>query len=220
MTGNLNQSRFNLVEQQIRTWEVLDERVLALYYQVPREDFVADAALRDLAFADAALPISEGQFMLPPKLEARMLQALEIKGDEKALHIGCGSGFFAALLSRLAAEVITVDIFPSLAAAAQKRLATHGADNIAVRVGDGARGFSQDAPYDLIALTGSTPILAREFLAQLKTGGRIIAVVGDAPAMTLRLIRKFDDDVFDSADILETEIPPLINAPAPPRFSF
>lgn len=220
MAADLRQSRFNLVEQQIRTWDVLDERVLDLYYRVPREDFVADPARRDLAFADAALPIGRGQTMLPPKMEARMLQALDIAGSEKVLHVGCGSGFFAALLSRLAAEVVTVDIFPDLAAAAAKRLATHGGDNIGVRAADAARGYAADAPYDLIALTGSTPILAREFYDQLKTGGKIIAVVGAAPAMTLRLIRKFGDRLFDAEDILETDIPPLINAPAPERFSF
>lgn len=212
------QNRINMIEQQIRPWEVLDGAVLDLYHAVLREDFVSEPALRDLAYTDVSLPIGYGQSMLEPKQEARMLQALVLTPAERVLHIGTGSGFFAALLGRLAGEVLSVEIIPELAAAAARRLATVS-PRVKVMVGDGARGW-QDGLFDAVVLTGATPLIAREFWPSVKTGGRLLAVEGHAPVMTLTLIEKRTADVFIRRDILETCIPLLQNAPAPSAFAF
>ena len=218
-------SRANMVEQQIRTWEVLDDRILALYYELPREEF-APPKMRDLAFADMELPIGFGQTMLSPKLEARILQSLELKGDETVLHVGAGSGYFAALLGRLCAHAATVEIIPQLADSAREKIRACGVHNTAVFCGDGACGFTppespaREKIYDAIALTGSTPIVSPSLRSQLKLGGRLAAVVGSPPAMTLQVIRRVEEDSYIAREILETVIAPLQNAPAPPRFSF
>ena len=182
--------RLNMIEQQIRTWDVLDERILDLYHQVEREDFVVDTAHRNLAYGDLSLPIGEGEVMLEPKLEARMLQILAPVAGEKILHVGAGSGFFAALLGRLAGFVLSVEISPTLAAAAQKRLSAAGINNVDVKIGDGAGGFADGAPFDAVVLTGSVPFVNASFFSILKDGGRLLAVEGEAPAMTLRLTQK------------------------------
>lgn len=212
-------SRFNMVERQIRTWDVLDERVLSLYTEreLLREEFVADPACRDLAYADMMLPTACGQVMLEPKLEARMLQELAPRPDEKILHVGGGSGFFAALLGRLAKEVISVEIVPELADTAAARL---GDGNVRVVCADAARGYVTAEPYDAVVLTGSTPRIAEEFFAQLKPGGRLLAVVGVEPAMRLCLAQKTAGDIVIRRDILETCIPPLVNAPSADAFVF
>lgn len=211
-------TRINMIEQQIRPWDVLDETVLELYRTVPRENFVADPSLRDLAYADVALPVGFGQYMLEPKLEARMLQTLGLRGDERVLHIGCGGGFFAALLSRLAAEITSVEIVPALAAVAEKHLADF--PNARVIVADGARGLPEEGEFDAVVLTGSTPKIAPELWKNVKDGGKLLAVEGTAPAMTLSLIRRREDGVFLRDDVLETCIPPLQNAPAAAGFAF
>ena len=208
--------RANMIEQQIRPWEVLDETVLELYRTIPREDFVP-APLRDLAYTDAALPLGFGQSMLEPKLEARMLQALELRPQERVLHVGCGSGFFAALLGNLAAAVETIEIVPELAAAAAERLKKFG--NVSVSTGDGAHGVAAEEKFDAIVLTGATPRIAPEFWQNLNDGGRLLAVEGKAPAMTLALVQKRKTGML-RRDILETCIPLLQNAPAPPAFEF
>lgn len=212
------QIRINMIEQQIRPWDVLDETVLDLYRTVLREDFVADPAMRDLAYADVALPLGYGQYMLEPKLEARMLQTLALRGDERVLHIGCGSGFFAALLSRLSAETLTVEIIPELAAAAATRLSSF--PNARLIVADGARGLPDEGLFDAVVLTGSTPKIAPELWRNVRDNGKLLAVEGVAPAMTLSLIRKRENDVFVRNDILETCIPLLQNAPAAAGFAF
>ncbi|MCH9704737.1 MAG: protein-L-isoaspartate O-methyltransferase [Proteobacteria bacterium] len=216
-----NTARQNMIEQQIRTWEVLDASVLALYADasIAREKFIPDAQQKSLAYADMALPIGSGQLMLEPKLEARMLQALAPRADEHILHIGCGSGFFAALLGKLAGTVVSVEIRPELAASAAARLSTV-APNVTVVEGDGAHGWAAAAPYDAIVLTGATSVLAEEFLAQTKDNGRVLAVVGSPPAMTLRLWHKNNGVVFLQHDILETDIPLLDNAPTAAAFLF
>ncbi|MGI9306800.1 MAG: protein-L-isoaspartate O-methyltransferase family protein [Gammaproteobacteria bacterium] len=212
------QTRINMIEQQIRPWDVLDEAVLELYRTVPREDFVADPALRDLAYADTELPIGFGQTMLEPKLEARMLQALAVRPDERVLHVGCGSGFFAALLGRQAAFVKTMEIIPELAAAAARRLAP--LKNVEVAAEDGARGVAGGEQFDAVVLTGATPLIAPEFWNNIKDGGRLLAVEGRAPAMTLSLVEKRREGMLLRRDILETCIPLLQNAPSPPAFEF
>lgn len=216
---SISDSRFNMVERQIRTWDVLDERVLSLYAdgQLLREDFVTDPTCCELAYADMMLPTAGGQVMLEPKLEARMLQELAPCPHEKILHVGGGSGFFAALLGRLAQEVISVEILPDLADTAAVRL---GSGNVRVICADAARGYAAAAPYDAIVLTGSTPSIAEEFFAQLKSGGRLLAVVGDAPAMRLCRVQKTADESIIRHDILETSIPPLLNAPSTEVFIF
>ncbi|MBE8158984.1 MAG: protein-L-isoaspartate O-methyltransferase [Betaproteobacteria bacterium] len=208
--------RANMIEQQIRPWDVPDEAVLDLYRTIPREDFVP-APLRDLAYADSALPIGFGQTMLEPKLEARMVQALALSPHDAVLHVGCGSGFFAALLGSLAGAVETVEIIPELAAAAAKRLGKFR--NITVVSGDGARGVA-GKKFDAVVLTGATPIIAPEFWQNLNDGGRLLAVMGRAPAMTLSLVEKRKKGMLLRRDILETCIPLLQNAPAMPAFEF
>ena len=208
----------NMIEQQIRPWDVLDEAVLNLYRKVARADFVADPTMRDLAYADIALPIRHGQQMLEPKLEARMLQTLMLRGDENVLHIGSGSGLFAALLSHLAAKVVTVEIIPELAEAAAVRLAAFA--NVRLLTADGARGIAEEGEFDAVVMTGSTPVIAPELWKNIKTGGKLLALEGVAPAVVLSLIHRKEDDIFIREDILETYVPPLTNAPAALQFSF
>ena len=209
-----------MIEQQIRTWDVLDARVLAACRDIAREDFVAEPSLRELAYSEAELPAGEGQFMLEPKLEARMLQALAPTREEKILHIGTGSGFFAALLGLMAGEVVTMEISQTLADKAEKRLADFGARNVSVRCADGVGGLPEEGPFDAIVLTASSPVLPPELWHQVKDNGRLLAIIGDAPAMTLRLLKKRGSDVRLTEDILETCVSPLTNAPQPPRFKF
>ena len=212
------QARFNMVEQQIRTWDVLDQHVLDLLFAVKREDFVPPA-YKALAFADLELPLPNGARMWTPKMEARVIQELALGPDERVLEIGTGSGYLTALLASEAGEVTSVEIDPALAADARARLLRHGFSNVRVVVGDGARGFG-DETYDAIVLTGSTPLLPERFLAQLAPGGRIFAVVGEAPVMKARLVRREGADAGATTDLFETVVAPLVNAAAPERFEF
>jgi protein-L-isoaspartate(D-aspartate) O-methyltransferase len=207
-----------MVEQQIRTWDVLDQDVLDLLFVVRREDYVP-TAYRELAFADLEIPLGDGERMWTPKLEARVLQELELRPDESVLEIGTGSGYLTALLAARSADVTSVEVLPRLAAEARAKLKRGGAQNTRVEVGDGARGYGS-AGYDAIVLTGSTPILPDTWLRQLKPGGRLFAVVGDAPAMTARLVRWTAPDAIVTEDLFETVIAPLRNAAQPPRFVF
>jgi protein-L-isoaspartate(D-aspartate) O-methyltransferase len=216
---NLEQARTNMVEQQIRTWEVLDQEVLDLLYVVPREDFVPPPH-RALAFSELELPIGEGQRMWQPKLEARVLQELMLKKSDRVLEVGTGSGYLTALLAHRAGQVVSVEINPKLAAFGRANLERHGVDNVMLETGDAARGWPAHAPYDAIVLTGSTPVLPRSFLEQLAPGGRLFAVVGEAPAMRARLVVCSAPGAWRSADLFETVIAPLANAEHPPRFRF
>jgi len=216
---NLEQARTNMVEQQIRTWEVLDQEVLDLLYVVPREEFVPQQH-RALAFSDLEIPIGEGERMWQPKLEARVLQELALHKSDKVLEVGTGSGYLTALLAHRAGKVVSVEINPKLAAFGRGNLERHGADNVTLETGDAARGWARQAPYDAIVLTGSTPVLPRAFLEQLAPGGRLFAVVGEAPAMRARLIVCSAPGAWRSADLFETVIAPLANAEHPPRFRF
>jgi protein-L-isoaspartate(D-aspartate) O-methyltransferase len=220
---NLEQARTNMVEQQIRTWEVLDQDVLDLLYLVPREEFVPERH-RALAFSDMEVPIEEGvrggARMWQPKMEARVLQELAVHKTDRALEIGTGSGYFTALLSHRAAHVVSVEIKPALAAFGRSNLERHGADNVTLEIGDAARGWPSHAPYDVIVLTGSTPILPKNLVDQLAPGGRLFAVVGEAPAMTARLVVATVPGAWRSSDLFETVIAPLVNAEPLPRFRF
>jgi protein-L-isoaspartate(D-aspartate) O-methyltransferase len=218
MTFDIERARFNMVEQQVRPWEVLDPDVLELLFTVRREDFVPPE-YRALAFADLELPLGDGQAMWAPKMEARVLQELTIKPGEHVLEIGTGVGYFTALLAARGAEVTSVEIQPKRAAQARAKLARHGFTGASVEVGDGARGYGRQT-YDVIVLTGSTPVLSGAFGAQLAPGGRMFAVVGEAPVMKARLVRWSAPGTPVSTDLFETVIPPLINAPQPARFTF
>jgi protein-L-isoaspartate(D-aspartate) O-methyltransferase len=216
---NLEQARTNMVEQQIRTWEVLDQDVLDLLYVVPRESFVPEKH-RELAFSDLEIPIGQGQRMWQPKLEARVLQELNVRKTDRVLEVGTGSGYLTALLSHRAARVVSVEINPVLAAFGRANLERHGADNVTLETGDAARGWAASAPYDVIVLTGSTPVLPNSLVEQLAPGGRLFAVVGEAPAMSARLVVSTGPGAWRSSDLFETVIRPLANAEQPSRFRF
>jgi protein-L-isoaspartate(D-aspartate) O-methyltransferase len=216
---NFEQARSNMVEQQIRTWEVLDQAVLDLLYLVPREDFVP-VAYRTLAFVDMEIPIGEGEKMMAPKLEARIVQELAPRKTERVLEVGTGSGYLTALLAHRAAHVHSVEIRPALAAFGRGNLERHGADNVALETGDAARGWPTRAPYDVIVLAGSTPVLPKALLEQLSPGGRLFAVVGEEPVMVARLETCSAPGAFRSVALFDTLLAPLLNAEQPPRFRF
>jgi protein-L-isoaspartate(D-aspartate) O-methyltransferase len=216
---NIEQARFNMVEQQIRTWEVLDQEVLDLLYVVKREDFVP-AAYRALAFSDLEIPIGHGERMWQPRVEARALQELAVRKIDKVLEIGSGSGYLAALLAHRAQHVFSVEFRAELKAMAEANLRRAGIANVTPEAGDGARGWARHAPYDVIVLTGSTPVLPQQFLQQLSPGGRLFAVVGDPPVMAARLITRTGGDAYNSIDLFETCTAPLENALERERFSF
>jgi protein-L-isoaspartate(D-aspartate) O-methyltransferase len=216
---NFDQARANMVEQQIRPWEVLDPAVLDLLYAVPREEFVPPA-LRNLAFADLELPIGEGEKMMAPKVEARILQALALRKTERVLEVGTGSGYLTALLAHCAAHVHSLEIRPALAAFGRANLERHGADNVTLEVGDGARGDPRRAPYDAIVLTGSTPVLPAALREQLLPGGRLFAVVGEPPIMVARLVTCSAPGAYAVVDMFDTVLAPLMNAEQAPRFRF
>ena len=212
------QARFNMVEQQIRTWEVLDPGVLDLLFTVRREEYVPEA-YRMLAFADLEIPLPDGQRMWMPKMEARVLQELKLVAGESVLEIGTGSGYLTALMASLNARVTSVEIDPRLSADAKPKLVRAGLSQVELVVGDGARGWGRQT-YDAIVLTGSTPILPETFVKQLKPGGRIFAVVGEAPAMAARMVRWVAPGSVTEQDLFETVIEPLRNAASPSRFRF
>jgi len=214
----LERARFNMVEQQIRTWDVLDQDVLDLLFVVRREDYVP-TAYRELAFADLEIPLGGGERMWTPKMEARVVQELELRPYESVLEIGTGSGYLTALLAARSADVTSVEVLPGLAAEAQAKFRRAGVHNVRVETADGARGYGS-TEYDAIVLTGSTPILPDTWLRQLKPGGRLFAVVGDAPVMTARLLRWTAPGAIVTEDLFETVIGPLRNAAQPQRFVF
>jgi len=213
---NLERARTNMVEQQIRTWEVLDQDVLDLLYTVPREEFVP-ASCRNLAFTDMEIPIGEGEKMWAPKMEARVLQELAPKRSDRVLEIGTGSGYLTALLAHRAAQVYSVELRPALAAFGQANIARHGVDNVTLEVGDGARGYPKWGPYDIIVLTGSVPVVPRALLESLAPGGRAFAVVGEAPVMAAKILT---GGAADGIALFETLLAPLANCERPSRFTF
>ena len=216
---NIEQARFNMIEQQIRPWDVLDQDVLNLLSVVKRENFVP-AAYREIAFADLEVPLPTGEHMLFPRVEARIMQELALKKHETVLEIGAGSGYMAALLAHRARHVLTIDIKPELVELAKQNLAENGVKNAEVALGDGARGWAAGAPYEVICVSGGLPVLPQEMLEQLKIGGRLAAFVGTAPVMKAQVITRIDEKQFRVADVFETFIEPLVNAVQPPRFKF
>lgn len=212
-------ARFNMIEQQIRTWEVLDPVVLAVLDKVPREKFVAESQV-GLAFADVELPIGEGQTMLSPKLEGRILQAVGVKSTDKVLVVGTGSGYLTACLATLAKHVHAVEIYPGLSEAAQYRLLAQNIHNVTLHVGDAVNGFAEAAPYDVIVFTGSSPLRPVAAEKMLNVGGRLFAVIGEEPIMRATLTQRVSEDAFRHEVIFETCLPQLENAPQANKFEF
>lgn len=215
---DFEQARFNMVEQQIRTWEVLDPTVLDLLGKVRREDFVPPR-YRNLAFTDMEIPLGSGESMLSPKLEARLVQEAALQPSDRVLEVGTGSGYMAALMASLAQQVCTVEIIPEFSAQAKAKLAEHGIRNVVADVGDAARGWDAHAPYDAIVITGSLPKLPAAFEQALAPGGRLIAILGDPPIMTAYRIRRVGDG-FSREGLFETSVKALRNAQQPERFVF
>lgn len=216
---DIEQARFNMIEQQIRTWDVLNQEVLDLLFKIKREEYVPPA-YRLLAFSDLEIPLGQGESMLAPKLEARLLQELQLKKTDKVLEIGAGSGYMTALLASSASLVHSVERIPEFKMQAEKKLAEHGITNAVTEIGDGARGWPRQGPYDAIILTGSVPILDDAFLKSLSVGGRLIAIVGEAPAMRARLFTRYSESGMRHEDLFETAIPALYNAPQIEKFVF
>ena len=220
---NFEQARFNMVEQQIRTWDVLDQDVLDLLYAVPREEFVPPA-YRALAFSELEIPLETGtpqsECMMPPKLEARIVQELAIRKSDRVLEVGTGSGYLTALLAHRAAHVHSIEIKPSLAEFGRANLSRHGVENATLEIGDASHGWSAHAPYDVIVLGGSTPVLPQTLLEQIAPGGRLFAIVGIAPVMVAKLVTCSAAGVIASVELFDTQIAPLINAERSSRFEF
>lgn len=215
---NIEQARFNMIEQQIRPWDVLDIDVLELLNVVKREDFVP-AAYKNLAFIDTEIPLGGGESMFTPKLEARILQEVTLKKHENVLEIGTGSGYMAALLAHKARHVTTVEILPQVKAQAEQTLAANGVTNVNVVLGDGAQGWSTGAPYDVIVMSGALPVLPEAILQQVKVGGRILAIIGEAPIMSAHLITRTSDLTYDTRKVFETNVAQLQAVP-PSHFQF
>lgn len=216
---DVERARINMIESQIRTWEVLDQTVLDLLAVIKREEFVPPP-YRALAFADMELPLGHGEVMLAPKLEARMVQELALSRADRVLEVGTGSGYVTALLARLAGQVVSVERIEEFSHAAARRLAGHDVVNVTLEIGDAANGWAHQAPYDAILLTGSVPLLPEAFRTQLALHGRLLAVIGEEPVMTATLITRVSDTAFSSAGLFETCIAPLRNVKQPERFVF
>ncbi|HTH95326.1 MAG TPA: protein-L-isoaspartate O-methyltransferase [Rhodocyclaceae bacterium] len=216
---NFEQARFNMIEQQIRPWDVLDQTVLDLLFAVRREDFVP-AERQRLAFADAEIPLGHGAVMLAPKIEAHALQAVQVKKHESVLEIGAGSGYMAALLAAHAAHVTTLEIVPELADMARANLKRAEIDNVTVETANGAGGFPAKAPFDVIVVSASVPELPQELLAQLKVGGRLFAIVGKEPVMEAQLVTREGEHAFHTETLFETVTAPLDKLVPTQKFTF
>ena len=216
---NVEQARFNMIEQQIRPWDVLDQGVLSLLAVVRREDFVPPA-YKAMAFVDTELPLPHGQSMLAPKVEARLLQELGVHRHERVLEIGAGSGYMAALLGHRAQQVITLEIDRELADFARANLQRDGAANVTVRHADGSKGLPGEGPFDVILLSGSVAEVPPALLDQLKVGGRLAAIVGQQPVMRAMLFTRANERDFSSVAVFDTVAPRLVGFDEPPRFKF
>lgn len=216
---NVEQARFNMIEQQIRPWEVLDQRILELLSALPREEFVPQDQ-QALAFVDTHVALAHGQVMMQPKQEARLLQELSIGAKDRVLEIGTGSGYMTGLLASLALEVDSVDMFADFLESAQAKLRARGFSNISFAEGDASQGWEGNGPYDVIILTGSVPELPQRYIDDLSRRGRLAAIVGGDPIMEAVLITKLDDGSIRRLSLFDTSLPPLINAVRPPRFVF
>ena len=218
-TVNLEQARFNMVEQQIRTWDVLDDRILEILSSTPREDFVPEQ-YRALAFTDISVPLPHDQVMMPPKLEGKLLQSLTIQPTDQILEIGTGSAYLTACLARLGNSVHSVDLYSDFTDQARTRLDTHGINNVTLETADAAAGLQTEKRFDVIAITGSLPVLHRKFHALLNPAGRMFVIVGKPPIMEALLITRVGEQEWNQESLFETSIPALQNAPQPESFKF
>ena len=216
---NVEQARFNMIEQQIRTWEVLDPQVLDLLFQVKRELFVPQPH-KELAFADLEIPLGHGEAMLQPKVEARILQELALQPGENVYEVGTGCGYLTALLASRARHVTSVEVYTDLQERAAANLRGAAIRNVTLLQGDGARAPLAESAFDVIVLGGSTPILPQAFLDRLAPGGRLFAIVGDPPVMKAVLVNQPVPGAFQHTELFETVVKPLVNAAQPPRFRF
>lgn len=216
---DIEKARYNMIEQQIRPWNVFNEDVLQLMSVLKREDFVP-AAYKGVAFADLEIPLAGGQCMLSPKIEARLLQDLGLKSTDKVLQVGTGSGFVAALISKQAQRVISYEINPELATFARSNLQKQGISNVEVRQGDGAQGAASDGQFDAILLSGSVSQVPQNLLAQLKVGGRLVAIVGDDPVMMATIVTRTGANTYATTTPWETIAPRLQQFEEPARFAF
>lgn len=215
---NLEQARLNMIEQQIRTWEVLDQDVLDLITSVHREDFVPDK-FRQLALADVQLPLEHNQVTMTPKMEARLLQAVNIRKNDKVLEIGTGCAYLTALLAKSGNKIVTVDIYQDFIRDAERKLARYNINNVALEVGDAVDGWGKDSFYDAIVVTGSVPELKPCFQEQLTVNGRLFIIVGKSPVMEAQLITRIGENEWSWEYLFETDLPPLIGAHATEHFT-
>ncbi len=215
---NLQAAREQMVEQQVRAWDVLDERVLQTMLQVQREEF-APLRYRDVAFADSSIPLAHGQTMLPAKVHGRILQALAVGEGDVALEVGAGSGYLSACLGKLASRVRALEIFPELAEQARANLLAARINNVSVEAADGMQ-LNEQSAYDVIAVTGSLPIYDERFQQALRTGGRLFVVVGQPPIMEAWRVVRVGEREWQRQALFETVVEPLVNAPRPSAFVF
>lgn len=216
---NFEKARFNMVEQQIRPWEVLDFGVLDTLMSVRREEFVPEA-YKSLALSEAEIPLGHGASMLIPVIEGKILQAIQVKRSDKVLEVGAGSGYFAALLAARADWVRTVEIDPALVTMAHENLKRYGVENVIVEEGDAIRGWPGNAPYDLIVVSGGVPFIPETLLQQIKVGGRLFAFVGEPQLMTATLVTQVSEGNFRTESLFENAVPMMRNAPQKSQFKF
>ena len=216
---NLEKARFNMVEQQIRPWQVLDPQVLHVLSNVQRELFVP-AHYQALAYTDTDIPLGHGQEMVPPRIDARLMHDLQLSSQDKVLDIGTGSGYLAALLAARAERVISLEINPELAQQARQNLQCAGVTNVDVRVADGSQGAAADGPFDAIVLGGSVAEVPKALLEQLKLKGRLIAIVGTEPIMTATLFTRTGEASWTTQALWDTQAPRLQGFAEPSRFHF
>jgi protein-L-isoaspartate(D-aspartate) O-methyltransferase len=221
IADSVQKARFNMVNQQIRPWEVIDSRVLSMMETLPREAFVPDA-YRGLAYADIEIPLGNGQLMLFPRVEARLMQALDLKDTDQVLEVGTGSGYLTACMAKLAKRVVSIEIDQAFSEDAGEKLDQLDISNVLLKTGDALAEPLQEGPFDAIAVTGSvaTSEQAEIFRQQLKVGGRLFVVIGTGPAMQAMLITRHQERIFSEEAIFETDIPALTNAEPPQRFEF
>ena len=215
---NFEQARFNMIEQQIRPWDVLDQRALNALAQTPREDFVPER-YRNLAFGDVAIPLGHGEFMLKPNVEGRILQALALQPTDHVLEVGAGSGYLTACLARMTASVVSVDIIPDFIESVRRKLKAHGLNNVALHVGDASQGWGEHR-YPAIAVTGSVATVDEVWRQSLSLGGRLFIVVGQPPVMEALLITRVGEREWTRESLFDTELPPLRGAAPVKTFEF
>ena len=219
MRMNFDQARFNMVEQQVRPWDVLDARILGLFETIHREDFVP-VRYRKMAFADLAIPLDHDQCMMKSVVEGRLLQSLELQADETVLEIGSGSGFITACLAKMAKYVVSVDIYAQFSNEAAAKLQEKGFTNVDFETGDVMNGWQPELAHDVVVVTGSVPEVPEDFMGWVNPGGRMFVVCGESPAMEAKLLTRLDATQWREESLFETDLPALVNAGKAPQFEF